>query len=113
MTAPKSPRFLSSELLVDNPWHRYRRDRFRQRDGSLGEYFYVDMTGACGIVPLFEDGSTLLLRVYRYLLDETLWEFPMGGVQPGEDPLAFLEQALVGVEAGATIPDPVLGGRMS
>lgn len=78
---------LSRQVLVENAWHRYCRDRYVRRDGSTGDYFYVDMTGSTGIVPLFPDGSTVLLRVRRYLLDCTLWEFPIGGMQPGEDPL--------------------------
>ena len=71
-------RRLSREVLVDNPWHRYCLDRYTQADGSEGRYYYVDMPGSCGIVPLFADGSTLLVRVYRYLLGSWLWEFPIG-----------------------------------
>ena len=70
---------LAREVLVQNTWHRYCRDRYTQKDGSVGDYYYIDMLGACGIVPLFEDGSTALLRVHRYLLGRELWEFPIGG----------------------------------
>jgi len=85
---------LSREVLVDNPWHRYCHDRYVQRDGSEGEYYYVDMPGSCGIVPLFEDGTTVLLEVRRYLLGGWLWEFPIGGMKPGEEPLAVAQKEL-------------------
>lgn len=77
---------LSCQVLVQNAWHRYCRDRYVRRDGTIGEYFYVDMTGSTGIVPMFPDGSTVLLRVRRYLLGCSLWEFPIGGMRPGEAP---------------------------
>ncbi len=59
---------LSREVLVDNPWHRYCLDRYTLRDGSEGRYFYIDMAGSCGVIPLFDDGSTVLVEVHRYLL---------------------------------------------
>ena len=93
-TEDGSFRRLSREILVDNPWHRYCLDRYTQADGSEGRYFYVDMPGSCGIVPLFADGSTLLVRVYRYLLGCWLWEFPIGGMRVGEDPVDVARKEL-------------------
>ncbi|MEO0478359.1 MAG: NUDIX hydrolase [Planctomycetota bacterium] len=92
MTSPF--RRLSREVLVDNPWHRYCLDRFTQTDGSEGRYYYVDMAGSCSIVPLFEDGSTVLVHSHRYLLDTELWEFPIGGMAPGEEPLSVATKEL-------------------
>jgi 8-oxo-dGTP pyrophosphatase MutT (NUDIX family) len=85
---------LSREVLVDNPWHRYCRDRYVQRDGSEGTYFYVDMPGSSAAIPVFADGSTVLLHVHRYLLGRDLWEFPIGGMRAGEDPLAVAQKEL-------------------
>lgn len=93
---PERPAFtqLSREVLVDNPWHRYCLDRYTLADGSEGRYFYIDMEGSCGAIPLFEDGSTVLVQVHRYLLQRTLWEFPIGGMNPGEDPLEVAQKEL-------------------
>ncbi|MEO6595695.1 MAG: NUDIX hydrolase [Planctomycetota bacterium] len=84
----------SREVLVANAWHRYCRDHYVQADGSDGVYYYVDMPGSCAAIPYFADGSTLLLRVHRYLLGLDLWEFPIGGMRPGEDPLAVAKKEL-------------------
>jgi 8-oxo-dGTP pyrophosphatase MutT (NUDIX family) len=78
---------LSHEVVVDNPWHRYCRDRYVQADGSDGVYWHVDMPGSCASIPVFADGSTTLVRVHRYLLGTDLWEFPIGGMKPGDEPL--------------------------
>src|SRR5262249_23881564 len=101
MTARRPFQRLSREVLVDNPWHRYCKDRYTQRDGSEGVYFYVDMPGSCGSIPVFEDGSTVLLRVHRYRLGGDFWEFPIGGMKPGEEPLAVAQRELR-EEAGLT-----------
>jgi ADP-ribose pyrophosphatase len=98
---------LESEILIENHWHRYRRDRYLLRDGTEGEYFYIDMAGSCGIIPLFEDGSTLLLRVERYLLGQFLFEFPIGGMCPADEPLSVAKKELreeAGLTASKWIP---------
>lgn len=94
MSPPEPFRRLHREVLVQNPWHRYCKDRYTQQDGSEGVYYYVDMPGSCGSIPVFADGSTVLLRVYRYLLGGDFWEFPIGGMQPGEDPLQVAQKEL-------------------
>lgn len=103
---------LSREVLVDNPWHRYCRDRYVQNDGSDGVYHYVDMAGSCAAIPVFADGTTLLLRVHRYLLGRDLWEFPIGGMKPGEDPLTVARKELH-EEAGVLAADWTPLGRFA
>ncbi len=92
---------LDREVLVDNEWHRYCRDRYVQNDGSEGVYYYVDMAGSCAVIPHFDDGTTMLVEVERYLLGRRLWEFPIGGMHPGDDPLATAQRELQ-EEAGLT-----------
>lgn len=92
---------------MQNPWHRYCKDRYIHADGSEGVYYYVDMPGSCGSIPVFDDGSTVLLRVHRYLLGGEFWEFPIGGMKPGEDPLAVARKELkeeAGITGGRWIP---------
>jgi 8-oxo-dGTP pyrophosphatase MutT (NUDIX family) len=105
-------RRLSRDVLVDNRWHRYCRDRYVQPDGSDGEYYYVDMAGSCAAVPLFDDGTTALVHVHRYLFGTDLWEFPIGGMQPGDDPLATAQHELQ-EEAGLVASDWTLLGRFA
>jgi len=98
---------LSHEVLVENAWHRYCMDRYVRTDGSEGVYYYVDMPGSCGSIPVFDDGSTILLRVHRYLLGGEFWEFPIGGMKAGEEPLDVAKKELLeeaGMSAGEWIP---------
>ena len=72
---------LLREVLVDNPWHLYCKDRYTQADGSEGVYYYIDMPGSCGVIPLFDDGTTVLVREYRYLLGGDYWD---RGIAPAD-----------------------------
>ncbi|MFQ5503283.1 MAG: NUDIX domain-containing protein [Planctomycetota bacterium] len=94
MTHRPKFRRLSREVLVENPWHRYCLDRYAQGDAGEGDYYYLDMPGSCAVIPFFADGSTALLRVERYLLGTWLWEFPIGGMREGEDPVEVAKREL-------------------
>jgi len=95
---------LGREVLVENAWHRYCRDRYVQRDGSEGEYYYVDMPGSSAAIPVFNDGTMALVRVHRYLLGLDLWEFPIGGMLAGERPVDVAKKELR-EEAGLVADD--------
>jgi 8-oxo-dGTP pyrophosphatase MutT (NUDIX family) len=77
---------LASELLVSNDWHCYRKDRYVRTDGGESDYYYVDMPGSAGCIPLLADGRVAMVEVTRYLLSRKLLEFPIGGMKRGEDP---------------------------
>ena len=40
---------------------------------------------ASAVVPVTDDGRIVLVRQYRYAVDECLWEIPAGMRDPGED----------------------------
>jgi len=96
-SVPESPTpfvRLSREVVVENPWHRYCMDRYTQRDGSAGTYHYVDIAGSAATIPLFSDGTVVLVEGFRYLLDCWLLEFPIGGMQAGESALSVAQREL-------------------
>lgn len=61
--------------------HRVVRDVGRARR----EYFVTDYGRRAGLV-IVRDGSLLLVRQYRLLIDGCSWEIPGGGVDAGETP---------------------------
>lgn len=42
--------------------------------------------GSVVVLPQFPDGRILLVRQYRYAVDEFLWELVAGHIEPGETP---------------------------
>jgi ADP-ribose pyrophosphatase len=71
------------------------RDRVRLPDGSEATREYIRHPGAVAIVPLFEDGSVLLERQFRYPHRRDFIEVPAGKVDPGEPHLATAKRELL------------------
>lgn len=79
---------LSSTQLVDGALLKVHRDEVRLPDGNTSVREWIDHPGASAIVPLFDDGETLLIRQFRYPPRRTFLEVPAGKLDaPGEDPV--------------------------
>ena len=50
--------------------------------------------GSVAALPVMPDGSLILVRQYRYPVDETVWELPAGRLDPGESPEAGIQREL-------------------
>lgn len=57
-------------------------------DGSKSTRDWIKHPGASAIVPVFEDGTILLLKQFRYPLRKLFIEVPAGKLDPGETPVA-------------------------
>lgn len=63
------------------------RDTVRLPDGETSVREWIAHPGASAVVPLFEDGSTILLRQFRYPPRRHFLEVPAGKLdRPGEPP---------------------------
>ena len=86
---------LRSEQLVDGKLLKVYRDAVRLPDGAGSMREWIDHPGAAAVVPLFEDGTTVLVRQYRYAPRRSFLEVPAGKVDhPGEDPQAVAAREL-------------------
>ncbi len=80
-------RTTSSELLVDGVLLKAYRDMVTLPDGGESIREWIDHPGASAIVPLFTDGSTILIRQFRYGPRREFLEVPAGKIDiPGELP---------------------------
>jgi ADP-ribose diphosphatase len=50
--------------------------------------------GSVAALPVLPDGRMILVRQYRYAVDDALWELPAGRLDPGEDPQAGIQREL-------------------
>jgi ADP-ribose pyrophosphatase len=87
--------FVAGELVFDGSLLKVRRDEVRLPDGSSGAREYIRHPGAVAIVPLFDDGSVLLERQFRYPHRREFIEVPAGKLEPGEPPLETAKRELV------------------
>lgn len=76
---------LSSEELVDGVLLKAFRDEVRLPDGGSSVREWIDHPGAAAIVPLFDDGRTLLVEQFRYPPRRTFLEVPAGKLDRPEE----------------------------
>lgn len=84
-----NPALLSRSQLHDNRFFELRDDTLGLADGK--EYHYYSLNSKFDVVvviPLLDDGRLVLEHIYRHPYGQRMWEFPAGGIEPGEDPLA-------------------------
>lgn len=72
-------RRLTSQLLVHTRWMKVWRDRVQTPGGEL-TYTHMAHPGAVFVVPVTRDGQVVLIRTYRYAIDEWCWEVPAGAL---------------------------------
>lgn len=86
---------LESKLVWERPWFSVRIDRVRTGRGAVLEDYPVVHTRdwAC-IVPVTHEGQVVLVRQYRHGVERETHEFPAGGVDAGESPLAAARREL-------------------
>ena len=77
---------LDSAVHYRNPWITVREDRVIQPDGQEGAFGVVEMTPGVSVLPVGDDGTVYLVRVYRYTIDRQSLEALAGGIEDGEDP---------------------------
>jgi ADP-ribose pyrophosphatase len=70
-------------------------DEVRLPDGRAASREYVVHPGAAVILPLFDDGSVLLERQFRYPVGQHFYELPAGKLEPDEPPLETAKRELV------------------
>jgi ADP-ribose pyrophosphatase len=75
---------LSSRIAWSSPWYHIRQDEIITPDGRPALYNVVEKAAAVWIVPVLTDGRLVLIKNYRYTVDDWCWEIPAGSVKPGQ-----------------------------
>lgn len=95
---------VDSDIVYEGHFLKVQRDTVRLPDGKQAAREYIRHPGAVVILPVFENGTVLLERQYRYPLHNVFIEFPAGKIDPGEDPLVCAKRELQ-EETGYTASD--------
>jgi ADP-ribose pyrophosphatase len=95
---------ISGEIAFEGKFLKVERDKVQLPDGKTSTREYIRHPGAVVILPLFDDGTVLLERQFRYPLNQVFIEFPAGKIDAGEDPLRCAQRELQ-EETGYTATD--------
>ena len=77
---------LTSKTVFEGRVIQVRVDSVRLANGREAVREVADHAPAVVIAPIDADGSVVLVRQYRYPVEEALLEAPAGIVEPGEEP---------------------------
>ena len=92
-----------------------RNDIAELQNGNRASREVVEHPGGVGIVPVTKDNKVLMVKQYRYPMEEELLEIPAGKLGAGEDPLECAVRELSEetgctagtiVDLGAIYPSP-------
>ncbi|MEZ5921337.1 MAG: NUDIX hydrolase [Parvularculaceae bacterium] len=82
-------------VVYDNPWVRVTDCEVTRPDGAPGQYGVIGFKHlAVGVLPIFEDGTVILVGQHRFPHDAYSWELPEGGGAKGEPPLRTAKREL-------------------
>lgn len=98
---------ITTTVVHENPWWRYRKDTFEIEPGKRGEYHYASTPGSALVVPVTAEGKLLLVEQYRYLADRFSLEFPCGGVAEGESPASAASRELTEESGYIGVLEPI------
>jgi len=88
-------RFEYRKLMFDGAVAKAYEVGLRMGDGEVVRRDLFEYPGAAVVLPVLDDGSIMLIRNYRFAVDEHLLELPAGLLEPGEDPALCAERELI------------------
>jgi len=94
---------LSSRIAWSCPWYSVRQDEIELPNGETAVYHTVVKEAAVWIIPVTPAREIILIRQYRYTVDDWCWEIPAGTKKPEQTleaaALAELREETGGVPA--------------
>ena len=85
---------VDSTIAYEGHFLKVSKDTVRLPDGKTTTREYIRHPGAVVVIPLFDDGSVLMERQFRYPLHRVFIELPAGKIDPNEDPLDCAKREL-------------------
>lgn len=86
---------ISSRHAFDGKLLQVYYDEVKLPDGNESTREWIKHPGASAVVPVFEDGTIMLLRQFRYPPQKVFLEVPAGKLDPGESPETTAKRELL------------------
>jgi 8-oxo-dGTP pyrophosphatase MutT (NUDIX family) len=75
---------LNSLTVYDSPYMRIRKDIIEMPNGDKKEWTYWDSADSAMVIGKTKDNKLVMIKQYRYLVDEEVIEFPSGHLDGNE-----------------------------
>lgn len=75
---------LSSEIVYDSEYFRVRKDLVELPGGQEKEWTYWDSRDSAMVICMTDERKLVMIRQYRYMVDDDVLEFPAGFNESGE-----------------------------
>lgn len=85
---------INQKVIYQNKWMTVFEDGVEFPNGNTGIYGYVQRTNGAGALVLNPKNKVLLIKQYRYPIQDWEWNLPGGGVDPNEDPKIAVEREI-------------------
>lgn len=85
---------ISSEQVFDGKLLQVYVDEVTLPDGTTSTRDWIRHPGACAVVPVYDDGTIMLLKQFRYPPRKVFIEVPAGKIDPGESALNTAKREL-------------------
>jgi ADP-ribose pyrophosphatase len=85
---------VDTKLVYQGNFLQVQKDTVCLPDGKHVSREFIKHPGAVVILPLFDDGTVLLERQFRYPLNQVFLEFPAGKIDPNEESLLCAKREL-------------------
>ncbi len=83
----------SSRMIAESTFFTLKEDEVELPDGTEKNYTMLDIPDFAGVLPVIED-KFILIKNYRYPVDEMVLEIPAGLIEEGEEPLEAASREL-------------------
>lgn len=85
---------ISSKSVFNGQLLDVFKDHVRLPNGQEATREYIKHQGASAVLPFFENGDVMLVRQFRYPLDQVFLEVPAGKIDPDEGPTSTAKREL-------------------
>ena len=100
---------LSQEIVWSCPWYQVRQDEILLPGGQRGVYNIVQKAPAVWILPVTVDNQIVLIKSYRYTVDDWCWEIPAGSVKTGQSLTVAAREELLEEVGGTAVSLEYIG----
>lgn len=91
---PESPEILQPRLFFKGKKFNFEVNKLRLPNGIEGEWECIRHPGGALAVPVTPEGKLVLVRQYRFALQQRLLEFPAGTIEVGEDAAVTIQREI-------------------